>query len=112
MHTSTQAVRAALQVKKWLVDQGITHIPHRMLLRVLLLHLAAMDVPAAMLQRHLRVTHFFAQRTPFILLLAGPPCALKTTLAQVCFVAAPLPSTLRHSRLCDCGTQHHIGMAA
>ena len=74
----------ALQVKKWLVDRSVAHVPQSSLQLLLFAHLAAHGGGERALRRYTRVSRFFARRAPLAVLIAGPPCSLKTTLAQAC----------------------------
>jgi hypothetical protein len=87
-----QAVSVALAVKQALVDRNILHVTHEAFQKLLFLHLAEHELGEAHIRRYLIVARFFALRTPLILLLGGPPCSLKSSLAQALAAALNMPN--------------------
>lgn len=82
----------ALSVKRALVDRNLLNVTHEAFQKLLFLHLAEHNLGAATIRRFLLVARFFALRTPFVLLLGGPPCCLKSTLAQALAAALNMPN--------------------
>lgn len=77
-----QAVRIALQVKKFLVDRNILNVPLDAFERILFFHLLDHGFSGAHLHRYLRVSAFMSHRVPLVVLLSGPKTELRRSLAQ------------------------------
>jgi hypothetical protein len=87
-----QAVRVALHVKKYLVDHRLVHVPQPAFRHLLLLQLCAHGYADVHITRYLLISRFFAQRDPLAILIGGPPCALKTALAQALAAQVNMPN--------------------
>lgn len=79
---SLQAIRVALEVKKFFVDKEILNVPFDAFEKILFFHLLDEGFASAHIQRYLRVSDFVSKRVPLVVLLAGPPTELRRTIAQ------------------------------
>lgn len=79
---SVQAIRVALQVKKYFVDKEILNVPFDVFEKILFFHLLDEGFKSVHIQRYLRVSDFVSMRVPLVVLLAGPPTELRRTMAQ------------------------------
>ena len=96
---SPQAIKIALDLKKWLVDNGNFEIKQDELERLLFKSLIDAGYGDAEINRFKMVSTFQQARRPLIILLFGVPCAAKTMVTQQLSYRLNLPHVLRTDAL-------------
>jgi hypothetical protein len=90
-----QAVKIALEVKKWLVDNDKLNLTQDELETVLFNSMRARGYGDEYIQRYRMMNTFQQQKRPLIILICGSACTGKSTLAQQLASRLNLPNVLQ-----------------